>query len=532
MMSKKSYLKLLSILFIILCCGCLSFAQQVSTPLSKPLSKTDTLLFERVSNLLEVFETHGQEIWGASYQLDKNPLMFIYRNSNSEFTHAYLLNNPKVASLPTAQFVKNDYGLDVYKITDLPNKARLNEASHFDFQVPIAGKKTFVMIYNDAKVDPLAAPVSANWDAFVAHEGLHDQQFSSWKMNFSDIQDKGNYPLEADDIASIWLEHKLLIDALQIQEESTKKEILKSFVAVRSNRMEQNNIVKHMDGPQERYEGTALYLEYQLAKFIPNPRQISLINHLEMTLSLNAKRHELAFGRFYSTGAALSSLLDDLGLSWKQQLEDGSTQYEVLSKHFALSTKEKEQLLSSTRNQYDYGTLQEKAFQTTNSVNDGYDSEAMFEDGEALEGEILEEFEKPYETVTSLIITSLPKSYEFSGGFTANPEELGSLWSELFNPASASKVHFFDYKSKESQHDRLRITKAVYKGKIDDVTSLNYYPDIDFTQLADVDVAITSFEDGDFNFTEIAFAYQGYWYVLSAPLKVDTLSDIALEIIQ
>jgi len=494
---------------------------------------TDEQLLFRLANVYAVFREHASSLWSLNYQFDKKPLMLVYRTPTAELSHAYLINHPTAASLPSAELFKTDPELNlppVYKLTELPDVAK--KVQNFDFQADIAGTASFIMAYTAESVDAFSAPVSADWDAFLVHEGLHDQQFETWKTNATDIQDEAGYPLEADDIADIQLESKLLIDALKTEDLEQRDEALKRFVAVRSERMNKSDIVAHMDGPQERYEGTARYLEYQLAAFIPNKDQYGMIPYLELSLDAKVGRDELAFGRFYSTGAALSELLDRLELDWKAQLEAGKTQFDVLNEHYALvnNSERQAELLTEARAAYDYVSLQEDAIETAKHVDDDYVGFDGFPDdmgSEGFEG-FSEEIQKPYETLTDTgPLASVPEGYALLGVFSASQDELDEFVQKAFSP-EGNDIKVFDY---ASQKDRLRVVSSTFTGDAKTMKKLDWYAESEFIEIASTPALLYSFNEDDWSYSEIAFIHDGRWYNISAGLSTEQLIAIAQELI-
>lgn len=494
---------------------------------------TDEQLFSRLATIYAIFREDPTQVWASSYRFDKKPLLLVYRDGNGSEKHAYLLNHPEAASFPSAELVQTDPALHlppVYKLTDLPRKEDLAEVPNFDFQFDLASTPTFVMIYNDPSVDAISAPVSPDWDSYLVHEGLHDQQFLTWEANANEVQDEANYPLSANDIASIRLETKLLIDAFKATDPELRDEALKRFVAVRSERMQTNDIVKNMDGAQERYEGTARYTEHRLAEITPNPELLSPLKLLEATLIPKASRGELAFGRFYETGAVLSLLLDQLGLDWKPLLEAGQSQYDILSNHYELTNNDsaKAELLNNARGAYDYIALQTAAIATASTVDDGYsplDLEGDFSDGQYIE---VQELEKPYEAVTSEpIARTLPEGYTLLGGFSATKDELDEFYQEAYSP-SGNDVVFVDYASAE---DRLRIISSVYNGSLNQAEASGWNEGSTRTSVADVDASLYSYDDEDGLYSDISFIHNGLWYNVSGSLSPKQISGIAEEII-
>ncbi|MCG8353810.1 MAG: hypothetical protein MI924_39095, partial [Chloroflexales bacterium] len=501
----------------------------------------DAKLFQRIANIFEVFRNNADQIWADTYRLDQMPLLLVYKDAAGNPQHGYLLNHPDAASVPTAELLKTDPALKlppVYRLTELPS-ARIKQVRHFDFQAPIAGVPSFIMAYNAPSVDQLSAPVSADWDAFIVHEGLHDQQDATWVQGLQS-QDVDNYPLDGDAIAAIRLEHQLLIAALSAPDAATRDAAIKRFIAVRSDRIATNQLAQTMDGQQERFEGTARYIEYRLGQFIPNPNQVGAIKYLQVALEPQATRDELAFGRFYSTGAALSLLLDQVGIPWKAAVEQGQSQYEVLRDHFGLTDNAAEQaaLLAEARKVYHYAALQQAGAATAKTVDAGYQ---RFSDDAGLDdpsssgsdnAEIIEDVQKPYEPVAEPPITaSVPAGYTLQGGFRVAYAELPhAFWQAEYSPGK-KPVTIVDYAAGDQ---RLRITRSPFAGTLADAQTIKAETGLfaggERRRFGARDVLLFTMEDATTGpYTAIGFVHDGHWYTAAGDLSVEPMAAIAAE---
>ena len=188
--------------------------------------------------------------------------------------------------------------------------------------------------YTDPSVDPYSSPSDAGWPLFLAHEAFHAVQLSpSWKQ-LDNSQDIEGYPLDETHLALIMLEDAALKMAVKQQETQTgDAEYLRYFIAVREERIRLYREVTQLDFAQERGEGTARYIEHRLGKLLQHPEfnLDTFGDQLEFQeIGESGIRDTAAFGRFYGTGAAISFLLDELNIPWKERVEQGESPYQVL----------------------------------------------------------------------------------------------------------------------------------------------------------------------------------------------------------
>ena len=329
------------------------------------LSDIDRQLLQRISRLFQVFCHQSASLWNTSYRLDQMPLLLVYRDAEGKDRHAYLLNHPHAKQLASAEPLVFDPSLlplpPMVKLTTLPraeglNQNDLSQLQYAEFQWPLAGVPTLVVFYRDSGEDSFSIPTSASWDAFLIHEGLHHHQEGLWRQRDDELQNVRDYPLAQVDIADILLETQALLSALSAKTEEGRRQAVRHFVSVRTARMTSDPIIHGMDGTQERYEGTAHYLEHRLKAIIPNSAIPDVATLLRGNLSIHGNRLSLAFGRFYASGAALSMLLDQLAIDWKPLMASGETHYDILVQWLGDHSAQ-QQWLQEARTTYDYPSL-------------------------------------------------------------------------------------------------------------------------------------------------------------------------------
>lgn len=245
----------------------------------------------------------------------------------------------------------------VTKLTQLPEAEKLKHSEYVEFQWDLAGTPTFVLFYTDSQDESFNNPTTDAWDAFLIHEALHHQQEGTWQQRDDELQNVKNYPLEQHHIADIFLEVQTLLDAVSAKNSIERRQAIQYFVAVRKARMASHPIIYGMDGMQERYEGTAHYIEHRLQAIRLNNTLPDITTLLGGGLSEQNNRVSLALGRFYATGAALSMLLDELAIDWKSIMEAGATHYEILEQWLGGNNTDWQALLEQARLMYQYDEL-------------------------------------------------------------------------------------------------------------------------------------------------------------------------------
>ena len=340
---------------------------------SNAIDETDKQLFTRTAKLFELFGSQSEKIWNAKYRLDKRPIMYV-RHEGGKDKYAYLINHPKAADLDTSKQVEMPSGVKlppVYRVTRIPSAEKIAKIENFDFQHSIAGTNTFMMKYNpigSSIGDPVGAPDSDGWTIFAAHEGFHDFQVEGkyWKEPLNNGQDIAGYPLNAQNISLIMLENAIIIKAMDLVKGNADVSLLdisiRQLIAVRQSRINKWADVRLLDLVQEHGEGTARYIERRLGSLLAL-KDVNLTSSHSHFLAIPDKRirENLAFGRFYETGAAICQLLDAKGIEWQVKVEGGTPQYDLLAGHFAMTQLEIDTSLAQAKSEYDFANMQIKA---------------------------------------------------------------------------------------------------------------------------------------------------------------------------
>lgn len=316
--------------------------QIVGERVSSQLDQTDAVLFEKLARLYALFHTSADKIWSDGFRLDQD-IVYLVREDDENALYGYVINHPRPEEIEGASrlTLSDDLALPpVYRVDNL-DKARL--ARHpFDFEYSLAGESVMMMKYTSPNVDSFTSPTAEDWDLFLAHEAFHRYQDRNWKINDND-QDLSNYNFSTDALALILLEQHILHAGLNAADSAARTEALRQFAAVRNVRIETyGRQIVTLDSEQERFEGTAFYLEDNIRVLSGRPL-LNLREYLVPSLASFAEsdvREYFGFGRFYETGSALSRLLDLQGVAWRNDVANGKTQYDVIKDHYDISDRD------------------------------------------------------------------------------------------------------------------------------------------------------------------------------------------------
>ena len=330
------------------------------------LDETDQKMFEHVAAAFDAFRNQSTEIWSEDYRLDEMPLLLMRRAKNRDL-YGFLVNHPQPEGFEGSEkveFAADLRLLPVYRIKPFPKENPVSQSPNFDFQVDLNGTKVFLMKYQHPSLEPYFHPFEASWPLYLAHEAFHAvQNFSpNWKKGF-DSQDIKGYPLDERHLALIMLEDAALKMAVEQEIAQTdNSEYLRYFVAVREERIRLYPEVARLDFPQERFEGTARYIENRLGALLQNP-DFNLESFATQLNEIGEShiRDTAAFARFYGTGAAISFLLDELKIPWKKRVEQSESPYEVLLKVLRQKQVLEPDDLAAAKEKLDFSAIQIRA---------------------------------------------------------------------------------------------------------------------------------------------------------------------------
>lgn len=206
---------------------------------------------------------------------------------------------------------------------------------------PVEGQQAFVFSL-DPNPDDSFLPILT----FI-HERFHIYQFQAFGKEeiaepiVTDYQD-------ADLLAWMEVENRLLVLFLQASESERKVEYLKDYIAV--NQMRRHSLhpdsIKWEDH-QQRMEGLADYVSVKTFQMIPcisdfNPEEYLLQMRKKKNRGLVSSAQDAMKGRHYFVGAVLGWALDFCRINWKFEIEKENVSLQaILESYFPMDEKEK-----------------------------------------------------------------------------------------------------------------------------------------------------------------------------------------------
>lgn len=303
--------------------------------------------------------TGVQGVW-TGFDPGEHPSVVPYKSDRGEVESALAINFPSPERLGEATaLIASAPFRSLHRIADVnaDTKATLSEIPHFDFNAVLGGVDSFVMVARAG--DRFLDPSRLNWAAFFIHEMFHRYQFERWAPRRGS-QDIENYAFDADNIALATLEERALREAVTSGDRAKRETAARRFAAIRRTRILADRRVV-LDNDQERSEGSARYLEHRLAgddtRFHHHGGnyEAGLIGDSDTLLQqeVGIKEH-YAFGRFYSTGAAVLRTLDLLGAAGVAgSVERGKSPADVLIEHVGIRQADLPRLVAAARAAYD-----------------------------------------------------------------------------------------------------------------------------------------------------------------------------------
>ncbi|MYA86541.1 MAG: hypothetical protein F4Y12_13270 [Acidimicrobiaceae bacterium] len=278
-------------------------------------------------------------VW-PGYDLAAIPTVLVLLDADRTVATVVAFNHPAPAPLGSSVLRVDVDGQDVAVIGSPADPDALASMAPFDFFADIGGTDTFVLIGQHGASG--VEPGTPEFAALMAHESFHRYQFDNWSPD-DRVQDIDGYDFSAANLELVLLENRILIAAYEAGTVSEIEHFARQFAAVRRARHERDSRTS-LDELQERTEGSARYLEHLIGDSLGNvytarnhTRELVFYDDsLDRGATANAGgiRSFFGFGRFYSSGASLLSLLDRLGVSVTDiasGLQDGSTPAELLA---------------------------------------------------------------------------------------------------------------------------------------------------------------------------------------------------------
>ena len=462
MYRKSIFILLIMIIFL----GACSAARLEDTSVHQPDS-LDQTVFSQLSELYDSFANHSSDLWTADYRFDQDQAMYVRIDKDGNPLYAYIFNFEDAAELPSSELVDTGYKNlgEVYYLSEIPNESRAVSIPFFDFEFPVGGEKIFMLKYSE--FDEGLDIEKFQWQLFVAHEAMHRYQVNSWDESVG-FEEGRDYDLSAENISLVFIEQKLLLVALETDDASVRDTALMQFVAVRSKRNELWPETIGVDNQQERIEGMPRYLEYRLAINHGIDEKNALDNSVlsEVKINLNPVegmvREALTFGRFYSSGAAIGVLLDQLEIDWKTMIEEGETPFDVLYDYYAI--EDTDALIETAKSEQGFSSLISSAAEAAEFA--ASEPEGEMDSGGSVK---IERIRKPYQEVDPVYLPSyIPVGYHILGMFSYSVDEIEfEPLKGLYSPEGEDIV-VVDLGNDGGEETEIRIYHSPFHGTLDE----------------------------------------------------------------
>ena len=293
----------------------------------------------------------AKNVW-SGYDPNDEPIVLALKDDAGELRGVLAINHPKAVELGDAEKLDtSSTSLDsAYLVTNVAAEEaeRLQQMPTFDFHMKIKGVDSFAM---NAGGEEFFDPETADYTATLIHEVFHRFQDSGFQGGIGG-QDVDGYAYTADNIELATLEDRALVAAIQAESGEARTDAARSFAAIRLARLEADPRVK-LDNSQERFEGTARYLEHKFAgadeQYSYNETNFDRDLVTDPLAAGGVKEH-YGFGRFYAGGAAILHVLDLLGVeNAADRVNAGESPSEVLIDVVGVERNEVEALVAAAK---------------------------------------------------------------------------------------------------------------------------------------------------------------------------------------
>lgn len=293
----------------------------------------------------------------SGFDMKNEPVVLGLSDPSGQLVGALTFNHPAVDELGDAVRhgeTSDDVG-DVFVITNLTSETadRLAAVRTFDFHAQLGGVDSFAMIAGGD--DSFFDPSTLDYASTLVHEAFHRWQDRGFDGDIGD-QDVDGYAYTPENLALAALEERVLIAALDADSDDDRQALARQLAAIRLTRRAADPRVR-LDDNQERYEGTARWLEHVIAGSNDGFAYHDANHGGELvsdpTEALGIKEH-YGFGRFYASGAALIEVADRLGVQDPTgQINRGSSPIDLLIDATGVTEADAAALTAEAREQHD-----------------------------------------------------------------------------------------------------------------------------------------------------------------------------------
>ena len=317
----------------------LGFALDVSakTPLAAVQADAKDLLTN-----IEKASPEAMAVW-PGFNPDDYAQIILGRDAQKNIQHMVVINHPRATELGQA----HDLGNGAWLIINPKPNPHLASVENFEFNLPILGQPAFVIGSDCADTDfDMSCMRNAEFAAYHLHEMFHRYQDDHFID--SGHVDQDAYDYSADNLYLARLENEILAASSQETDQTVLIEMAQRLVALRAVRSAASDFVT-LDEQQERYEGTASFIEHNLGHSIGSSLHAGNYGtDLTYPIEEGSVKADFGFGRFYGTGAAILHLADRIGVKdMPSDIEGGMTPMQVLAKIAPVPAQDAEAIVSN-----------------------------------------------------------------------------------------------------------------------------------------------------------------------------------------
>lgn len=363
----KTPLNLLTLLSLMLCISLTSCSKddikEINTPNNTKVETIDKTFFTQLKIASD--EISKNSIW-KDYDFATRPMYFIFRDTDKKAVRGYLINPTKKVDGAVKITGDDAQGLNVYrydKEMKTLNESLKNGNDVYDFNFNISGDNTYyAQQYSKKTVEDKGQEAALQ---LATHEAFHMFQ-DKWTHSPNSIQDEKNYPINKDLLALQLLTMEIGKKMPQLSDKAKIIEYLKMYVAIRSKEMSldptSKKYVKNMANEQERFEGTARYVESITFKKVQKEFNNSFVSlNSKFITANNDVKSYFAFAIWYGTGAAATYMLKIAEVSNLEEKIKTKTPFDIAETEMSLTSAQKDIYLNKAKSEFNWSEIEKEA---------------------------------------------------------------------------------------------------------------------------------------------------------------------------
>ena len=285
---------------------------------------------------------------------NEHPVVLAYKDGSGTLVAALAINHPEPDALgdATALDVEGLPFTSAHRIENPTDREKLESMPTFDFHATLGGIDSFAM--NAGGSDRFFDPLTVDYASTLLHEMFHRYQDDAFEGDIGS-QDVDGYAYTATNLELAALEERALSEALTASDDADRELAARRFAGLRLARRAADDRVV-LDDSQERFEGTARFIEHKLAgdntdySFNNGNYEGDLLTDLEPA----DVKNNFGFGRFYASGSAALRVAELLGVEdLARRIEADQVPADILIDHLGVTDAEAADLAADARRAYD-----------------------------------------------------------------------------------------------------------------------------------------------------------------------------------